>query len=98
MKTPGKARAALRISATGRSRAERVGTAEFRGNLAKYLRQAESGHPVVIQGRGRSTYVLRKLEEDEVAASVFGCMRERTLYAAGAVVSATEEWTPGPLP
>lgn len=83
------------MSPTARSHAEHVGAAEFRGNLAKYLRQAESGRPVIIQGRGRSAYVLLKLEEEEVPASVFGCMRGRTEYTAGTVVNSTEDWSPG---
>lgn len=85
------------MSPTARSRAEHVGAAEFRGNLAKYLRQAQSGRPVIIQERGRSAYVLLKLEED-VPASVFGCMRERTEYTAGTVVHSTEDWSPGAIP
>ena len=87
------------MSPTARSHAERVGAAEFRGNLAKYLRQAKSGRPVIIQGRDRSAYVLLMLEEEEeVSASIFGCMRERTEYAAGTVVRSPEEWSPGAIP
>jgi prevent-host-death family protein len=82
---------------TATSDAERVGTAEFRGNLAKYLKQAKAGTPVVIQERGRSAYVLSRFEEGP-KASAFGCMRERTGYTAGAVVNATEPWTPGGMP
>lgn len=35
------------------SDAQRVGAAEFRGNLAKYLKQAKAGTPVIIQERER---------------------------------------------
>lgn len=79
------------------SHAERVGSAKFRGNLAKYLKQVKSGRPVVIEERGRSAYVLLKFEEEE-STSVFGCMRERTDYAAGTVVNAAEPWSPGAMP
>lgn len=77
--------------------AERVGTAEFRGNLAKYLKQASAGRPVIIQERGRSAYVLAKLD-DEPRPSVFGCMSDRTEYVAGTVVNAAERWSPGVMP
>ncbi len=79
------------------SRAHRVGVAEFRGNLAKYLQQAEAGTPVVIQDRGASKYVLLRFDED-APLPIFGCMRERTAYAKGAVVNATEPWPVGALP
>lgn len=79
------------------SHAERVGTAEFRGNLATYLKQAKSGRPVIIQERGRSAYVLLKFEEG-ASTSAFGCMRERTRYMPGAVVNAAEPWSPGAMP
>lgn len=79
------------------SDAPRVGVAEFRGNLAKYLKQAKAGTPVIIQERGRSAYVLLKFEEG-AKASAFGCMRERTQYGAGAVVNAGESWPPGRMP
>jgi prevent-host-death family protein len=80
------------------SHAERVGTAEFRGNLAKYLKHAKSGHPVIIQERGRSAYVLVKFEEAD-AAPAFGCMRKRTEYTAGTVFNAApESWTAGNMP
>ena len=79
------------------SHAERVGTAEFRGNLAKYLKQAKSGTPVIIQGRGRVAYLLLKFE-GEASPSAFGCMRERTRYMPGAVVNAAEPWSPGAMP
>lgn len=77
--------------------AERVGAAEFRGNLAKYLKQASAGRPVIIQERGRSAYVLVKLE-DESPPSIFGCMSERTEYVVGTVVNAAERWSPGAMP
>lgn len=78
--------------------AERVGAAEFRGNLAKYLNRAKAGRPVIIQERGKSAYILVRFEDDE-AAPAFGCMRERTECAAGAVVNATREsWSAGGLP
>ena len=91
------ARSRPRISRISAAHAERVGSAEFRGNLAKYLKQAKSGRPVIIEERGRSVYVLLRFEESE-SASVFGCMRERTEYVAGAIVNATERWSPGTLP
>lgn len=90
VKTPSKARIST-------SHAERVGAAEFRGNLAKYLKQAKSGRPVIIQERGRSAYVLLKFEE-EASMLAFGCMRERTEYTAGAIVNADEPWAPGAMP
>jgi antitoxin (DNA-binding transcriptional repressor) of toxin-antitoxin stability system len=80
------------------SHAERVGAAELRGNLAKYLRHAKAGRAVIIQERGRTAYVLVRFAE-EPAASVFGCMRERTTYTRGAVVNAApSEWGPGEMP
>jgi prevent-host-death family protein len=79
------------------SHAQRVGAAEFRGNLAKYLKQAKAGTPVIIQERGRSAYVLSRFEEGP-KLSAFGCMRERTQYTAGAVVNASEPWPPGGMP
>jgi prevent-host-death family protein len=77
--------------------AEAVGTAEFRANLAKYLKQASAGRPVIVQGRGRSAYVLSKLE-DAAPPSIVGCMRERTEYAAREVVNASEQWRSGAIP
>jgi prevent-host-death family protein len=91
---PAKKTTTARISA---SHAARVGTAEFRGNLAKYLQQAKAGTPVVIRERGRSAYVLVKLEESP-SASVFGCMRDRTGYTPGTVVNADEDWSAGAMP
>lgn len=76
---------------------EAVGTAEFRANLAKYLKQASTGRPVLVQERGRSAYVLSRLEE-EPPPSIVGCMRERTDYSAGAVVNAREQWRAGEMP
>lgn len=76
---------------------EAVGTAEFRANLAKYLKEASAGRPVIVQERGRPAYVLSKLEA-EAPTSIVGCMRERTEYVAGAVVSAAERWRAGALP
>lgn len=76
---------------------EAVGTAEFRANLAKYLKQARTGRPVLVQERGRSAYVLSSLE-DEPPSSIVGCMRERTEYFTGAVVNAGEQWRAGDMP
>lgn len=95
MRSIAKAGAKVRVST---SHAQRVGAAEFRGNLAKYLKQAKSGTPVIIQERGRSAYVLLKFEEEGAATSAFGCMRERTEYTTGTVVNAAEPWSPGALP
>lgn len=94
MRSLAKARSKAR---TSKSHAARVGATEFRGNLAKFLKQAKSGRPVIIQERGRSEYVLLKFEEG-ASPSVFGCMRERTGYTPGAVVNADEPWAPGDLP
>jgi prevent-host-death family protein len=94
MTTTGKWRA-RRAAAT--LSAERVGTAEFRGNLAKYLKQARAGRPVIIQERGRDAYVLVKLE-DEGAAQPFGCLAARTEYTSGVVLNAEESWRPGAVP
>lgn len=52
---------------------------------------------MVVQERGRSAYVLSKLE-DEPIPSIFGCMRERTEYVAGTVVNADEQWCAGAMP
>jgi hypothetical protein len=41
--------------------------------------------------------MLLKFEEG-ARAPAFGCMRERTEYAAGAVVNAGESWPPGRMP
>src|SRR5215468_8536528 len=79
------------------SYAECVGTAEFRGNLAKYLKRAQSGRPVIIQDRGRRAYVLLKLEEAP-RAPMFGCMRERTEYVRGTIVNAEESWSAPRMP
>ncbi len=79
------------------SHAERVGTAEFRGNLAKYLKQAKAGRPVIIQERGRGAYLLLKFEE-EASRPAFGCMRDLTEYVGGTVVNADESWLPGAMP
>jgi len=79
------------------TRARRVGVAELRGNLATYLRAAKAGQPILIQERGRSAYVLTRFEEEPLP-SVFGCMRDRTDYVAGAVVNAGEEWPSGRMP
>ena len=91
---------AVKAKSTRRRRAahsEAVGTAEFRANLAKYLRQAGAGRPVIVQERGRNAYVLTKVE-DERPESILGCMRERTEYAAGEVVNAAEQWRAGTMP
>jgi prevent-host-death family protein len=77
--------------------AERVGTAEFRGNLAKYLKQARAGRPVIVQGRGRDAYVLIRLEEDGEPPP-FGCLADRTDYAREGVLGAEERWRAGKLP
>jgi len=77
--------------------AERVGTAELRGNLAKHLRAVGAGRALVIQDRGRDAYLLSKLA-DESPPSVFGCMRDRTDHGAAAVVNAAEPWSPGVMP
>lgn len=79
------------------SHAQHVGVAELRGNLAKYLKQAKAGTPVIIEERGHSAYVLLRFEEAAEAVA-FGCMRARTEYAAGAVVNASEAWPPGAMP
>jgi prevent-host-death family protein len=76
---------------------EAVGTAEFRANLAKYLRQARTGRPVLIQERGRSAYVLSRLDEVP-PSSIVGCMRERTECSSGVVVNAREQWRAGDMP
>lgn len=77
--------------------AERVGTAEFRTNMAKYFRLAKSGRQVIILQHGRSAYLLTGIEE-AAPRSVLGCLRDRTLYVAGAVVNAKETWAGGSLP
>lgn len=77
--------------------AERVGTTELRGNLAKYLKKAKAGSPIIVQERGVDTYVLQAYQP-EAAPSVFGGLRERTRYHADAVPNATEAWTSGELP
>jgi prevent-host-death family protein len=82
---------------TAAAHAEHVGTAEFRARLAKYLARARAGRPIVIQERGRDTYVLLRLEPAG-APDAYGCMRGRIEYAGGAVVNASEAWTPGDVP
>jgi antitoxin (DNA-binding transcriptional repressor) of toxin-antitoxin stability system len=77
--------------------AARVGTAEFRGNLAKYLEQARAGRPVIVKGRGRDAYLLIRLEEDGEPPP-FGCLADRTDYARGVVLGAEETWRAGALP
>jgi prevent-host-death family protein len=89
-----KPKSSVRVSS---SRATHVGTAELRGNLAKYLRQAKAGTPIIIKERGRSAYVLLRFE-DAAEPAAFGCMRARTEYAAGAVVNASEAWRAGVMP
>lgn len=81
---------------TAPARSDHVGTAEFRGNLAKYLRRVRAGGSVVIQERGRDAYLLSKFEPRPT--SIFGCMRERTEYVSGSVVNAAEAWSAGLLP
>ena len=75
----------------------RVGTAELRSNLAKYLKLAQSGQKIVILQRGQSAYVLSRFEEP-TPGSVLGCMRERTKHTPGEVVNAGESWEGGTLP
>lgn len=77
--------------------ARSVGASELRGNLAKYLKLAKAGTTVIIQERGRNAYVLLRFEDD-AERPAFGCLRERTEYVSGAVVSAREDWRPGELP
>jgi prevent-host-death family protein len=79
------------------STVERVGAAEFRTNLAKYLKLARSGRQVIIQQWGRNAFVLTRLEEG-APTTVFGCMRDRTQCAEDAVVGARETWPAGELP
>jgi prevent-host-death family protein len=79
------------------ARASRVGVAELRGNLARYLKQADAGTPIVIQVHGASKYVLLRFDE-AAPPPIFGCLRERTAHAKGAVVNATEQWPAGALP
>lgn len=76
--------------------AEHVGTTEFRANLAKYLKRASAGQPIIIQERGRSAYILSKFEDEP--PSIFGCMKERTEYIRGTIVYADESWSPGAMP
>lgn len=83
-------RSGVSPAGTSTVNAERVGSAEFRGNLAKYLRQAKSGRPVIVQERGKSAYLLLKFEEPE-SPSVFGCMRQQTEYVAGSIYNADEK-------
>ena len=77
--------------------AERVGAAEFRTNLAKYLKLARSGRKVIIQQRGRNAFVLTRFEEG-APTTVLGCMRDRTQCAEGAVINARETWSAGEMP
>ncbi|MGQ0504244.1 MAG: type II toxin-antitoxin system Phd/YefM family antitoxin [Myxococcaceae bacterium] len=77
--------------------AERVGTAEFRAHLAKYLRSARGGRAVVIEERGHGAYLLTRLEEP-TRSTILGCMRDRTEYSSGTVVNAGETWSPRPAP
>ena len=77
--------------------AERVGTAEFRAHLAKYLERAKSGRTVIIQERGRNAYVLLRFE-DGGRPPPFGCMRGRIEYTSGAVVGGSEQWAAGEMP
>lgn len=90
------ARAASRVAVPS-SHAQRVGTSELRGNLAKYLKLAKAGTTVIIQERGRNAYVLLRME-DEAVPDAFGCMRDRTEYVPGAVVGAVEPWRAGRIP
>lgn len=80
----------------GNEPAESVGIAELRANLAKYLKVAASGRPVVVRERGRDAYVLTRYQPQDAAA--FGCMRDRTQYTEGAVLNADEDWSPGEMP
>jgi antitoxin (DNA-binding transcriptional repressor) of toxin-antitoxin stability system len=74
-----------------------VGTAEFRTNLAKYLKLARAGQNVVILQRGRIAFVLSRFEE-AAPLPVLGCLRDRTEYVQGAVLNAKESWDGGDLP
>jgi prevent-host-death family protein len=76
--------------------AESVGIADLRANLAKYLKLAAMGRPVIVRERGRAAYVLTRYQEQE--DEVFGCMRERTQYTEGTVLNADESWPPGAMP
>jgi prevent-host-death family protein len=77
--------------------AERVGAAEFRANLAKYLKQAEAGRPVIVQDRGRGACLVSRFDE-EPPPSILGSMSSRTEYVAGSVVDAGETWAGGEMP
>jgi len=77
--------------------ATRVGSAELRANLAKYLKLVKGGRPLIVQERGKSAYVLLKYEE-QPPESVLGCLRDRTEYVRGTVVNAKEAWSAGELP
>lgn len=79
------------------ARADRVGTAEFRRNLAKYLGQARAGRPVTIVARSGDAFVLVRADVD-APRSIVGCMRDRTSYLSGSVVGATEPWSGGEMP
>ncbi len=79
-----------------RSHAESVGIADLRANLAKYLKLAAMGRPVIVRERGRAAYVLTRYQEQE--DEVFGCMRERTQYTEGTILNADESWPPGTMP
>ncbi len=84
-------------SPSSRTGTLQVGSAEFRGNLAKYLRRAKEGLPVIVKERGKPTYILRRLDEESLP-SVLGGLRERTSYSPGAIPRHSESWTAGALP
>ena len=75
---------------------ESVGIAELRANLAKYLKQASAGRPIIVRERGRPTWILTRYQERQ--EDVFGCMKERTRYEQGTVLNADESWLPGKMP
>ena len=74
-----------------------VGTAEFRRQLAAYLKLARAGQEVVIQERGHDAYLLVRLAASP-PPSVFGGMRDDTDYDPDVILNAEESWEPGSLP
>ncbi|MGH7283403.1 MAG: hypothetical protein ACRELY_17890 [Polyangiaceae bacterium] len=84
------------MNRTQRSKAEHVGTADFRANLAKYLRRVKLGRVLVVQERGKDSFMISKIEP--LADSGRGCMKDRTTYEPGAILNAEEDWTPPDFP
>jgi Antitoxin Phd_YefM, type II toxin-antitoxin system len=82
---------------TSVARATQVGVADFRGNLAKYLKDAKAGRPIVVLERGKKAYVLQRFDETPLP-SVWGGMHARTEYVQGEVVNACESWPSGRMP